>query len=30
LEIDADAILPGRGRVEDLVLELSDSVAVAK
>jgi len=30
LEIDADAVLPGRGRVEDLVLELSDSVAVAK
>lgn len=30
LEIEADAILPGRGSVADLVAELSDSVAVAK
>ncbi len=30
LEIDPDAILPGRGSVADLVSELSDSVAVAK
>ena len=30
LEIDPDAILPGRGSVADLVAELSDSVAVAK
>ncbi|HEY7854273.1 MAG TPA: 2-amino-4-hydroxy-6-hydroxymethyldihydropteridine diphosphokinase [Aquiluna sp.] len=30
LEIDPDAILPGRGRVSELVAELSDSVVVAK
>lgn len=30
LEIEPDAILPGRGSVADLVAELSDSVAVAK
>ena len=30
LEIDPDAILPGRGSVAQLVSELSDSVAVAK
>ena len=30
LEIDPDAILPGRGSVANLVAELSDSVAVAK
>jgi 2-amino-4-hydroxy-6-hydroxymethyldihydropteridine diphosphokinase len=30
LEIDPDAILPGRGRVAALVAELSDVVAVAK
>ena len=30
LEIDPDAILPGRGSVANLVAELNDSVAVAK
>lgn len=30
LEIEPEAILPGRGRVADLVAELSDVVAVAK
>lgn len=30
LEIDPDATLPGRGRVSELVAELSDSVVVAK
>lgn len=30
LSIDPEAVIPGRGRVADLVLELQDSVVVAK
>lgn len=30
LEIDPDAILPGRGRISELVAELPDAVVVAK